>query len=64
MGFAFDKVRQLGKKFICLWVIAENKASVQFYEKCGFKADGKTKIQERGKTMEIIRMIKDLRFSQ
>ena len=63
MDYAFDKVRELGKQFVCLWVFTENENSIKFYEKCGFKTDGKTKIQERGKAMEIIRMIKDLRFS-
>ena len=64
MEFAFDKVQGLGKRFICLWVLTENESSIKFYEKCGFKANGKTKLQERGKTMKIIQMKKDLCLSQ
>ena len=60
MEFVFEKVRELGKRYVCLWVFAENEDSIKFYEKCGFRTDGKTKIQERGKAMEIIRMIKNL----
>ena len=56
MEFAFDKARENGKKFIVLWVFTENVNSVKFYEKCGFKADGKTKTQSRGREIEIMRM--------
>lgn len=60
MGFVSDKARELGKRFINLWVLAENENTIKFYEKCGFEADGKIGIQNRGKPMEVIRMMKDL----
>ena len=40
---------------LSLWVLGSNLLSIQFYEKQGFIADGKTKIL-RGK--EVIRMVK------
>jgi len=61
--FAFDKALELGKKFVSLWVLTENEGSIKFYEKCGFRADSETKIQKRGREVEIIRMVKDLRIS-
>jgi len=58
--FAFDKARELGKRFINVWVLAENENSIKFYKKCGFIADNKTKTHDYGKVMEIIRMRKNL----
>jgi len=60
VDFAFEKARELGKKFMNVWVFAENINSINFYKKCGFTADGKTKILECGKDMEAVRMRKDL----
>jgi len=59
MDYVFDHVRKLGKKYISLWVFAKNNDAIKFYEACGFRPDGKTKTQERGWLMEIIRMIRD-----
>ena len=58
LKFAFAKAREMGKRFISLWVFAENENSIEFYKKCGFRADGKTKTQEHGKPMEVIRMVR------
>ena len=60
MEFAFDKARSLGKTAMTVWVFAENTNSIKFYEKCGFTADGKTKIYNCGKDMNCIRMRRDL----
>jgi len=63
INFAFDKARALGKKFISVWVFSKNKDSIKFYEKYGFKTDGKTQTHDRrGKQMECecIRMRKIL----
>jgi len=60
VNFAFDKARKLDKRFMTVWVLAENHNSIKFYEKCGFVADGKTKTREYGKVLEAIRMKKDL----
>ena len=56
MDFAFDKARSLGKNIMTLWVFADNTNSIKFYEKCGFIADGKTKIINCSKEMLCIRM--------
>ena len=56
MEFAYEKARSWGKTLMTLWVFAENVNTIKFYEKCGFIADGKTKIYEMGKTMNCIRM--------
>jgi len=60
VNFAFDKAINLGKRFMNVWVFAENYNSINFYKKCGFVADGKTKTLECGKTKECIRMKKEL----
>ena len=39
-----------------MWVTAENKSSVKFYESCGFVADGKTEIKDRGRAVVSMRM--------
>ncbi|MDD4773345.1 MAG: GNAT family N-acetyltransferase [Eubacteriales bacterium] len=56
MDFAFDTARRWGKTVMTLWVFAENTNAIEFYEKCGFKSDGKTKTYNMGKTMNCIRM--------
>ena len=60
VNFAFDKARKLGKKSMNVWVFAENYNSINFYEKCGFIADGKTHTHDYGKIVYSIRMKKDL----
>ena len=60
MEFAYNKARSWGKTVMTLWVFAENISSIKFYEKCGFTADGKTKILNCGKPLTAIRMRKDL----
>jgi len=60
MDFAMEKARELGKKHISLWVISENTSSVKFYEKCGYRRDGHTRMQNRGHDVEIIRMTRQV----
>ena len=60
--FVFDKARELDKRFMTVCVFAENINSIKFYEKCGFEADGKTAVQNRGKEVVIIRMKADLAY--
>lgn len=60
MDYAFDIARNFGKKFITVWVFAENINSIKFYEKCGFVADGKTKALNCGKLLIAIRMRRNL----
>ena len=62
VDFAFDKARKLGKRYMNVWVFAENYNSIKFYEKCGFVADGKTKPHEYGKIVESIRMRKETNY--
>ena len=47
--FIVAKALALGKSFISVWVLGENVNSIKFYEKCGFKAESKTEITNRGK---------------
>ena len=58
--FAFDLALGLGKHQMTVWVLADNINAIKFYEKCGFIADGKSKTLEYGKTLNCIRMKKDL----
>lgn len=60
MDFAFDTARNAHKQSMTVWVLAENVNAIRFYEKCGFAADGKTETTEHGKTLERIRMRRDL----
>jgi GNAT superfamily N-acetyltransferase len=60
VNFAFEKARNLGKRFMNVWVLAENYNSINFYKKYGFVADGKTHTREYGKVMGSIRMRKEL----
>lgn len=56
MEYAFNKARCLGKKAMTLWVFAENRNAVKFYERCGFAADGCSREQNPGVTLKSIRM--------
>ena len=60
VDFAFDKARKLGKRYMNVWVLAENYNSINFYKKCGFIADGKTRIRDFGKDIDSMRMRKEL----
>ena len=60
MEFAFDKARELDKKIMTVWLMADNLNAKSFYEKCGFTKDGKSRISERGRIMEDIRMRREL----
>ena len=60
VNFAFEKARNLGKTIMNVWVLAENTNSIKFYEKCGFAADGKTRIWNYGKPLTGIRMRREL----
>ena len=56
LTFAFNKARGINKTSMIVWVFADNSNSIQFYEKCGFIPDGKTKTLDYGKAMKCIRM--------
>jgi len=60
MDFAYEIARGLGKTNMSLWVFQDNDSSIKFYDKCGFVADGKTKILNCGKPLTAIRMRKSL----
>lgn len=42
---------------IAVWVLKENKRAIQFYEKCGFRIDGREEQIELGTSVVEIRMI-------
>ena len=60
MEFAYAYARSLGKSFMVLWVLAENRAAIGFYEMQGFCADGASRVYYFGREMEGIRMRKAL----
>jgi ribosomal protein S18 acetylase RimI-like enzyme len=60
MEFVYSNARTLDKRYITLWVFAENTSSIRFYEKCGFAMDGKEQTRDFGKAMKCVRMRKDL----
>lgn len=60
LDFAMNKAREAGKTNMLLWVFEENKNAVKFYEKCGFAADGASKVCNCDKEMNCIRMKRSL----
>ena len=60
IDFAMNKARAAGKTNILLWVFEENQNAIRFYNKCGFWADGASKIYYCGKDMKCIRMVRKL----
>lgn len=60
LDFAMNKAREAGKTNMLLWVFEENKNAVKFYEKCGFAADGASKVYNCDKKMNCIRMKRSL----
>ena len=60
MVYAFNIACNLGKKYMVVWVFADNVNSIKFYEKCGFRADGKIATRDFGKPLTSIRMKKVL----
>ena len=47
VDFCVNEARNKNKEEITLWVFEKNKDSIKFYEKMGFKRDGKTKLMEK-----------------
>ena len=41
-----------------VWVLKDNERAIRFYERCGFKADGKQKVLKLGSEIAEMRMIK------
>jgi len=60
MAFAYEKARASAKTNMIVWVLAENANAIQFYEACGFAADGTQQTREYGREHLIIRMRKKL----
>ncbi|MCL2517627.1 MAG: GNAT family N-acetyltransferase [Oscillospiraceae bacterium] len=56
MEFALNIARNLNKTQMTVWVFSDNTNSINFYKKCGFIADGSTKILQCGKPLTTIRM--------
>ena len=46
VNYCIEEARNRNKKEITLWVFEKNIDSIAFYERMGFKTDGKTKIME------------------
>ncbi|MBR3771528.1 MAG: GNAT family N-acetyltransferase [Clostridium sp.] len=57
MNEAVTKLREYDTIF--LWVLEENKRAIRFYERYGFKMDGKRKEWELGTMVSIVRMVKN-----
>ena len=38
---------------ICLWTLKENRRAIRFYHKCGFREDGREKLNDYLKAVEI-----------
>ena len=55
-----ESLQRDGFSELLLWVLAENKAAIHFYEKIGLKADGKTKVEFEPDGTELF----ELRYRQ
>ena len=55
MDYALAELTHLGYNEVIIWVFKENKRGRQFYEKHGFRADGKEMELECGKPLECMR---------
>ena len=42
---------------IAVWVLKGNERAIRFYEKCGFRSDGKTEIKTLGTPVTELRMV-------
>nr|WP_263314670.1 GNAT family N-acetyltransferase [Mammaliicoccus sp. Marseille-Q6498] len=54
--------RRMSKDYdqLSVWVVEQNIQAVNFYEKFGFKKDGKSELNEQDATLRDIRMMKDI----
>ena len=59
VNYCIGEAKSKNKKEITLWVFEKNNDSIKFYERIGFKTDGKTKMMEAFKE-KAIRMNKIL----
>ena len=60
VDYAVDTARKLGKLSMTLWVFAENANAIAFYSAVGFAPDGMARTGEYGKTLDTIRMRREL----
>ena len=47
----------IGQPKVALWVLKDNHRAIRFYEKYGFRADGREKTLTLGMPVQVIRMI-------
>lgn len=57
MAASLDMARARGERALTLWVLESNQAARSFYERCGLRWDGGSKVEERPGYV-----IKDLRY--
>lgn len=56
MTAALDEARSRGDQSLTLWVLDTNESARRFYERCGLRADGASKVVERpGYTLHEVR---------
>ena len=56
MSFALEELKNDGYTEVILWVLAENRRAIRFYEKCGFALESNTnKIFDAGIPLEEVR---------
>lgn len=52
-----EALSRLSQPKVCLWVLKDNLRAIRFYEKYGFRADGREKTLTLGTPVQVIRMI-------
>ena len=58
--FAEEALHRRGFRTLVIWVFAGNANARRFYEAMGYRADGSSRILERGEPLEVIRYRREL----
>ena len=52
-----EALSRLSQPKVCLWVLKDNHRAIRFYEKYGFRPDGREKTLKLGTPLQVIRMV-------
>jgi ribosomal protein S18 acetylase RimI-like enzyme len=58
--WAMEELKNRGFNSVSLWVLEENAEARKFYEYQGFKQDGERKELEVGKTLTVVRYVREI----
>jgi RimJ/RimL family protein N-acetyltransferase len=64
MRFIFRTAQARGSRMLYLWVLRENRRAVRFYERCGFRPDGGSRMLDLGKPIEECRFCRPVSIGE